>query len=604
MAWQRAISAQGEKQLFWGIPIALLSASIAALLLQPHLHFHNPRLQYGMEYLPEALLLTALFAALAGFFSTSFSKSASLEEKPASYFLLLLIGAFFLCWLPVLLRGRFVQDDWLVVSAASIRKIIYLHPSTAWFSLDTVNGNFRPLVTSLYFGYMFKIFGLHAFAFLCGNFIVNLLGSIVAFFVVREMGYSKAAGVIASLLYMTRGFNYTLNAWACALGDGVVILLGGLAVLAVLRANKRGGLASLGYHALAWVLFVVATFAKQSSFSIPLIVALLLLLRPGQMALPSLRRRAPQTVLALVAYGIPAAIIFFHARSLLQKVPYPISLTGSGFTQLFGYINWYFIGFELPGQYEIFRVLTSVVGAVILAGLIVLVRRIPALWGKRPRDIWFLLLASLAAISLYIVLPSRTVAYYGAMSAFFVSIAIGIAVTQLGGMTDRNPAARNAYFALYLMLVLGFLDIRVKQTGLISSGGYIWGTYGMDQEKIVYDQIAKALASSPADNTLVIVDFPNAASTSTYESMALIADPGLQRILAYDRETRTYRVNSLGGFRPKDNVNALSDVQAYWWDLPVDSAAAAKLNTRDKTTWIAFDDGAIHSIAPLSDKAE
>jgi hypothetical protein len=595
------MSAQREKQLFWGIPIASLLALMASLFLRPRFHFHNPRLQYGMEHLPEALLLTALFTALAGFLFIRASKSASIEEKPTSYFLILLGVAFFLCWLPVLLSGRFVQDDWMVVAAATIRKIVFLHPRYAWFSLDTVNGNFRPLVTTLYFGYMLKLFGLHAFALLCGNFIVNLLGAFVAFCVVRELGYSKVAGAIASLLYMTRGLNYTLNAWACALGDGIVILLGGLIVLAILRANKRGGLVSFACHALAWVLFVIATFAKQSSFSIPLIVALLLLLRPGQTALPSFARRIGQTLLALIAYSIPGAVIFFHARSLLQKVPYPISLTLSGLTQLFGYITWFFIGLEVPG-YKIASTISTVAGVAILVGLVVLVWRVPALLGKRPRDIWFLLLASLAAISLYIVLPSRTVAYYGAMSGFFVSIAIGIAVTQLGGMADKSPAARNAYIALYLIVVLGFFDIRVKQTGLISSGGYIWGTYGMDREKTIYDQISRNLAGSPVGNTVVMVDFP--AYAPGYISMALIADPGLRRILLYDSKTRTYLVNDLAGLRPKDDVSALSDVEAYWWDLPIDSTEAAKVATRENARWIQFKDGKVPSIVPLSSQAE
>jgi hypothetical protein len=508
------------------------------LLLRTHMHFHNPRIQYGMLHLPEAFLLTALFTFLAGFLFLRLSKSPPPEERSTSSFLLLLVVAFFFCWLPILLRGGFVQDDWMVVAAAMSRKIIFLHPLYAWFSLDTVNGNFRPLVTTLYFGYMLKIFGLHAVALLCGNFIVNLLGSIVAFFVVRKLGYSKAAGAIASLLYMTRGLNYTLNAWACALGDGIVILLGGLIGLVILRANKRIGVVSFAYHALAWILFVIAALAKQSAFTLPLIVALLVLLRPGQTVIPSLRRRIGQTVLALASYSVPTLVIFFHARSLLKTVPYPISLTLGGFTQLLGYITWYFIGFEFPGPYKIIAILTDVVGAAIVVGLIILVWRIPALLGKRPRDIGFLLAATLASISLYIVLPTRTVAYYGAASAFWLSIAIGIAVTQLGGMADKKPSARNAYLALYLIVVLGFFDIRVKQTGLISSGGYIWGTYGVDRERNLYDQIAKSLASSPDDHTLVMVDFPEYASG--YVSMALIADPGLQRILCYDSKTKAF----------------------------------------------------------------
>jgi len=572
------------------------------LFLRTHLHFHNPRIQYGVLRLPEAFFLTALFTALAGYLFFRVSKSPASEERSTSSFIILLVIAFFLCWLPILLRGGFVQDDWLVVAAAMTRKIIFLHPILAWFSLDTVNGNFRPLVTTLYFGYMLKIFGLHAFALLCGNFIVNLLGSIIAFFVVRELGYSKTAGAIASLLYMTRGLNYTLNAWACALGDGIVILLGGLIVLGVLRANRRTGFVSFAYHALAWILFVIAAFAKQSAFTLPLIVALLILLRPGQTALPSLRRRIGQTILILISYSVPTLVIFFQARSLLKTVPYPISLTLSGFTQLLGYITWYFIGFEVPGPYKIIGILTSVVGAAICVGLVILVWRVPTLLGKRPRDIAFLLAASLASISLYILLPTRTVAYYGAMSAFWLSIAIGIAITQLGGMADKKPSARNAYIALYLIVILGFFDIRVKQTGLISSGGYIWGTYGMDREKVLYDQISKSLASSPDDHTLVMVDFP--ASAPGYIAMALIADPGLQRILCYDSKTKTYFVNDLGGSRPKDNVRALSDVQAYWWNLPFDSAQAAKIASQSSVAWLQFDGGTIRSIAPLSIQAE
>jgi hypothetical protein len=550
-----------------------------------------------MLHLPGALFLTALFASLAGFLFVYVSKSPTAEQRSTSSFIILLVVAFFFCWLPVLIRGGFVQDDWLVVAAAMSRKIIFLHPIYAWFSLDTVNGNFRPLVTTLYFGYMLKIFGLNAFALLCGNFTVNLAGSIVAFFVARKLGYSKAAGAIASLLYMTRGLNYTLNAWACALGDGIVVLLGGLIVLVILRANRRTGAVSVAYHALAWTLFVIAAFAKQSAFTLPLIVALLILLRPGQTSLPSLRRRIGQTILAMVSYSVPTLIIFFHARSLLKTVPYPISLTLGGFTQLLGYITWYFIGLEVPGAHKIVAILTDLVGAAILVSLATLVWRMPTLLGKRPRDIVFLIAAALASISLYILLPTRTVAYYGAASAFWLSIAIGIAVTQLGGMADKKPSARNAYLALYLIVILGFFDIRVKQTGLISSGGYIWGTYGGDRDKKIYDEMSKTLAGSPGNHTLVMVDFP--AHALGYISMALIADPGLQRILCYDSKTKTFSVNDLGGYRPKDDIKALSDLQANWWDQPFGSSEAAKIVGQSKVAWLQLSDGTIRSIAPL-----
>lgn len=589
-----------EKLFFWGIPVALFSGSVATLLLQGHLHLHNPRVQYGVRHLPEALLLAALFAVIAGLVSTVLSRqgSDSDEERPASYYLIALVVAFFLCWLPVLLKGRFVQDDWMLLSAAAIRKIIYLHPSYAWFSLDTVDGNFRPLGTTLYFAYMLKFFGANAFAFLCGNFIVNLAGSLLAFFIVRELGYSKMAGAAASLLYMTRGLNYTENAWACALGDGVVILLGGLAVLGILRANKRRGSTAFAYHAIAWTLFSIATFAKQSSFAIPLIVTLLILLRPGEDVLAPLRRRAGQASLALIAYSIPAAIIFFHSKSLLrQGTPYPVSLTLGSFTQWLAYIPWYFIAFSFPERYRALLLLTLVAGLAILVGLAIFVARSPRILGKRPRDIAFLLLAALAAISLYALLPTRIAPYYGSMSAFWISLALGIVLTQFGGASGKNPVARKAYFALYLIVIVGALDIRVKETGLIPSGGYIWGTYGMDEQKKTYDQLAEVLAKSPATQTLVMVDFPVNGKYGT--SMALFADSGLQRILVYDSKTKSYLSNSLAGGRPQDGLEALNDAQAYNWNIPIILPESAKEALQDQATWVEYDGGKVRSIAPI-----
>jgi len=59
-----------EKQIFWGIPVTLLLGSAATFVLQSHLHLHNLRLQYGLRHLSEALLLAALFVAIAGIVHT------------------------------------------------------------------------------------------------------------------------------------------------------------------------------------------------------------------------------------------------------------------------------------------------------------------------------------------------------------------------------------------------------------------------------------------------------------------------------------------------------------------------------------------------------
>ena len=587
-----------ERYFAWGVPLALLFAAAATFLLRSHLHLHNPRLQYGVQQLAEAFFLAALFAAIAGILLMMLPKSASPEEKPASYYLLALLGAFCLCWLPIVITGHFVQDDWLLLLGASVRKVIYLHPSYAWFSLDTVDGNFRPLGTTLYFAYMLKFFGTRAFAFLCGNFVVNLLGSIVAFFIVCQLGYGKIAATAASLLYMTRGLNYTENAWVAALGDGTVILLGALTVLLILRANKQRGASAFAHHVVAWLLFCIALFAKQSSFSIPLIVAMLILIHPGETNLAPLRQRIRRASLAFVAYLLPTMVIFFHAKTLLRhQTPYPISITLDSFTQWLCYLPWYFVAISFPEKYRALTDLTKLAGAAILIGAVIFAARTPRALGKRPRDILFLILAALAAIGPYLLLPTRTAPYYGAMSAFWVSIALGIALTQFGGITDKSPSTRNAYFALYLIIVVGFLDIRVKQTGLIPSGGYLWGTFGMNQEKSQYDQMARILAKAPGVETLVLVNFP--ADGKFGPAMALLMDSNLQRVLTYDKATGTYQSNDLAGQRPKDEFDALNDARAYNWNVPLQPEEAVHDTSQTRTAWIEFDKGKVSSITPL-----
>lgn len=588
-----------ENFFYPGIPLVLLALSAVTLSLQAHVHLHNPRLQYGITQLPEALLQAALITATAGLLRLVLARMQPAHRLPTAACLGALVIAFCLCWLPVLLRGRFVQDDWMLLSAATIRKVIYVHPSYAWFSLDTVDGNFRPLGTTLYFAYMLKFFGANAVAFLSGNFAVNLAGSLMAYFLVRELGYSRTAGAAASLLYMTRGLNYTPIAWACALGDGIVVLLGALILLAVLRANRQTGPSVFAYHAIAWVLLWIAALAKQSAFAIPLIIALALLLRPGQDILPALRRRVVQAIAALVFYSVPAAVIFLHAKTLLRHgTPYPISITFASFVQWLAYIPWYFIAIPFPGKYKILIALTILAGAAILVAIAVFVKRVPRVLGRRPRDIAFLLLASLAAISLYAVVPTRTAPYYGAMSAFWVSLAVGIALTQFGGIADRSPSARNAYFALYLLLVAGALDIRLKETGLIPSGGYIWGTYGMDTQNETYHRLQEILANSPASHTLVLVNFPNGAKFQT--SMALFADPSLTRILVFDPKTRTFLSNDLSGGRPQDGFAALNDPEAYNWDEPVNLSAENGNASPSHAIWIEFDGQHAHQIQPMT----
>jgi len=70
----------------------------------------------------------------------------------------------------------------------------------------------------------------------------------------------------------------------------IVILSGAVTVLLSLRALKSKGSVSLPFHGLAWLSYCIALLAKQSAFAIPLVVAALLIIRPGEF---DSRRRLP-----------------------------------------------------------------------------------------------------------------------------------------------------------------------------------------------------------------------------------------------------------------------------------------------------------------------
>jgi hypothetical protein len=559
-----------------------LSASLFSLLvcavtffLRNHLLFQNGRIRYGVGHLPAALFAIAMFLALVGFARPMLSRISGLANRPSPYFLTVLAIVFGLCWLPVWLAGGFVQDDWLLLAAASIRKIIYIHPAYSWYALDSVDGNFRPLGTVLYFGYMLKWFGLEAHAFTFGPLFLTLLGSLVVFAIVRELGYSRVAAAAASLLFMTRGMLYTVVAWSAALGDGIAILFCGLTYLFLLKAIKQHGAAALYCHLFAWLFYCVAILGKQSSFVAPLIVALLLFIRPGEprhTRLASVLRRAATATLGLCVYAATAAVVFFHAKTLLHAAsPYPIRFSLRALQQLFSYATWYFLLIQFPDKFLIANMLVSLLGLAGVAGTILLAWKFPKLLGDCHRDLVFAGLAAVASISLFVPLGTRSAAYYGCMSAMWVSIGLGIVFTQFGSPRNDNPPARLCCFLFCMLLVTGFAEIRLEQTGLFPSGGYIWGTYGMDTERSIQADMYRELAMSQGAEVLLLDNCPRAY---LFTSLALLDAPSIQRILMVDSHTNTYTVNDRQGLRPTDGFSSLTDTQSYNWTKPLDAASA------------------------------
>jgi hypothetical protein len=165
------------------------------------------------------------------------------------------------------------------------------------------------------------------------------------------------------------------------------------------------------------------------------------------------------------------------------------------------------------------------------------------------------------------------------MAAFWLSIALGIALTQTKASGHRPPRLRHLLFCL--LILSGFAEIRLEQTALIPSGGYLWGTYGMDSERRIQSNMQRDLAARGQGqiDTIVLDDCTHA---SPYTSMALLDAPTIQRILIYNSRSDTYAVNDLLGLRPTDTVASLSDPQSYNWSQPLDAATAGRTLARSR----------------------
>jgi hypothetical protein len=72
--------------------------------------------------------------------------------------------------------------------------------------------------------------------------------------------------------------------------------------------------------------------------------------------------------------------------------------------------------------------------------------------------------------------------------------------------------------------------------------------------------------------------------------MAVLTDPSLQRILIFDPHSG-FSANDHQGLLPQDSFANLTDVDAYHWTLPMDTATASALLADTPALWIRMDQG-------------
>lgn len=540
-------------------------------------HSDNPRVSYAFSQMRLATLLT--FATTLIVWSTAQFHllerlARTFPRHGAAPYLIGLIVLFACFWAPVSAFSDFAQDDWLLLAAASIRTALVDHPYDAWLALDTVDGNFRPLSTNILFAESLHFFGLTAAPFLVLNFVANLLGLLLLFAIACELRLSRATAMLASVLYLSRGMLYGPIGWPCSFGDGFVILAMAAIVWLILRAQREDG-SAIRFHLVAWCLFLCALFAKQSAFAIPAIVFLAILLSPGRETI-NYRSRIKWAALAFVAYLPPVSIVFFHAKALSHGVaPYPIGLNIISALHLFSYVTWYGFMLDFGKKFVMLNELPWLIGIAISALIAIALYRTPRLYVGRIRVLLYVALCSAASLALFAFLPNRTLGYYGAMAAFWASIAFATILTRWFETAETVRSRQIVMASVCAFVLLGWVNVRLAQTGLISSGSYIWGTFSGWHDREAFKDVSQILdQESPGVFDDVVFVAPREVALNLAAYALLHERPTVKRVLAYVPDSRTWLSNNREGLRPGAAVTDYTDVGAYRWDreLPADRA--------------------------------
>lgn len=572
---------------------AALALFFVLLLLCRHVHSSNLRVAYAVSRMPLAAMLMLGFAILveASIQARVWRWLQARSDIPCLVVISLLFAAF---WLPVTVLSGFAADDWPLLAAAAQRTILINHPWVGWLTLDTVDANFRPLTTGWIYAAFVHFFGVRPGPFLALNFCVNLAATLLLFAIARTLGLSRTTAFLAASLFLSRGMLYTLIGWPCAISDGVVVAAEAAVVWLIFLGQSNGRRIVL-IHCAAWLIYCCALFAKQSAYTIVPIVFLTILLGARVIDGQS-RLRWKAAFISLAAYSPPAMVVFLHARTLAAgTTPYPVELKLSGFTHLFAYLSFYLFMLDVPGKYRHLADLPWIAGLLVAVGVIAALRftRAKLIAASEPLLIYTILCAA-ASISLFALLPTRSAGYYGVGAAFWVSIALAAVLTrcaQKGSVTIVTGIA-------CALVLTGFINVRLSQTGLIPSGGYIWGTFNSWLDLHVDAAIQRRLDSPRAAGTAPVVFVVQDPSAFTNEAgaindvgaMALLhSHPQVGRILFYDVRNQIWYSNDRNGFRPDTGVSDYRDAGQYHWSEPLSGKLVVDLKQDPDTRWIAAD---------------
>lgn len=196
------------------------------------------------------------------------------SDRAADIYLALLSIVVLMCFFP-LLRYFFSQDDFVLMHTA-VRD--GWNAVTDFFARRP--GHFRPLTKGVYFGTMYRLFGLNPTPFHAVSIVLHLVNTVLFYLLMKRVRVPAAGALTATTLYGLSVAFFHVIAWISCVQQllGQTFMLVSLVRgLDYLRNGKRRDLA------LSLSAYVFALLSVEQTAGVPVILAAYALLFPGRL---------------------------------------------------------------------------------------------------------------------------------------------------------------------------------------------------------------------------------------------------------------------------------------------------------------------------------
>jgi hypothetical protein len=274
----------------------------------------------------------------------------------------------------------FSTDDFAVLSYIRDHNLLEI---TKNFLLEGDLFGFRKVIGYLYFEVLFEAFGVRAFYFNLGNFMIHTANLIILYFTAKKISGNRFASFVSSVIFNKIYLLYFSN-----VHELLVTLFSLLSIHFFLR-NKR--------KTLSLMFFIFALLTKEIAFIIPFVLIALSIYKKTSL------KKTTNHFLVLVVYGL------YQLRFVLSKSVLPENES-------------YAISYKLTD-------LTSGLFYYLSPLVLVVLATLPLI-SKRFRS-YILLFTSLLALLPFLFLVGRREEYYLYLPMMLVALFIAVNLPRL-----------------------------------------------------------------------------------------------------------------------------------------------------------------------------